>query len=308
MNTIPAVIGVPASRCDTAAKPSNISATAGRAHSTAWRVFRGAGGTLVGVRWLLRVAAAAVLVSGLLAAAARGASPPTLLVTFFVNGSITVTLPDGTPVGSTSGAPTVIPAGYYSVLMDGPGGCIQLPLFQLSGPGASIVSDMNGGEVDASTFNAFFLPNSTYTWHTDRGLSSAVHTFTTSGTVAASGNGQTTTTTPVVSSGTPTSNDVVGSAIAPFRGTLTGSVSATGTLRAAFKGKSLRALAPGRYTVAVTDRSSSSGFVLRKGEHPPFVVSGPAFMGKRSATVTLTAGTWTLESAAGKPAFTVVVR
>src|SRR4029077_12951001 len=62
-----------------------------------------------------------------------------------------------------------------------PGGCVQLPLFQLNGPGASIVSDMNGGEVDASSLNAFFLPNSTYTWHTDRGLASAVHTFTTSG-------------------------------------------------------------------------------------------------------------------------------
>src|SRR5262249_13815448 len=178
-------------------------------------LFRGAGGTLVEVRWLLRVVAAAALATGLLVAPAQGAAPPTLLVTFFVNGSITVTLPDGTPVGSTSGAPTVIPAGYYSVLMDGPGGCIQLPLFQLSGPGASIVSDMNGGEVDASTFNAFFLPNSTYTWHTDRGLSSAVHTFTTSGTVAATGS-EKTTTTPAVSSGTPTSNDVVGSAIAPF--------------------------------------------------------------------------------------------
>src|SRR5262249_52544395 len=156
-----------------------------------------------------------------------------LVVTFSVNGSITVTLPDGTPVGSTSGAPTVIPAGSYSVLMNGPGGCIQLPLFQLSGPGASIVSDMNGGEVDASTINASFQPNSTYTWHTDRGLSSGVHTFTTSGTVAAAGSAQTST-TPVASTGTPTSNDVVGSAIAPFRGKLTAAVSAAGTLRAAF--------------------------------------------------------------------------
>jgi hypothetical protein len=239
-------------------------------------------------------------------APAEGAAPPTLVVTFSVNGSITVTLPDGTPVGSTSGAPTVIPAGSYTVLMNGPGGCIQLPLFQLSGPGASIVSDMNGGEVDASTFNAFFQPNATYTWHTDRGLSSGVHTFATSGTVAATGSVQATT-TPVASSGTPISNDVVGSAIAPFRGELTAAVSAAGTLRAAFKGKSLRTLAAGRYTVAVTDRSSSSGFLLQKGKHAPVVVSGPAFTGKRSAMVALTPGTWTLESRAGTPAFTVVV-
>jgi hypothetical protein len=165
---------------------------------------------------------------------------------------------------------------------------------------------MNGGEVDASTFNAFFQPNSTYTWHTDRGLSSGVHTFTTSGTVAAAGSGQTAT-TPVASSGTPTSNDVVGSAIAPFRGKLMAAVSAAGTLRAAFEGKSLRTLAAGRYTVAVTDRSSSSGFLFQKGKHAPLVVSGPAFTGKRSTIVALTPGIWTLESRAGKPAFTVVV-
>ena len=84
--------------------------------------------------------------------------------------------------------------------------------------------------MDASTFNAFFLPNSTYTWHTDRGVSSAVHTFTTSGTVAAPTSTQTATTTPVASSGTPTSNDIVGSAIAPFRGTLTAAVGPSGTL------------------------------------------------------------------------------
>ena len=133
-----------------------------------------------------------------------------------------------------------------------------------------------------------------------------MHTFTTSATVAATGSGQAGT-TPVASSATPTSNDIVGSAIAPFRGKLTAAVSAAGTLRAAFKGKSLRTLAAGRYTVAVTDMSSSSGFLIQKGKHAPVVVSGPAFMGKRSETVALTPGTWTLESRAGRPAFTVVV-
>jgi hypothetical protein len=259
------------------------------------------------VRWLLRLAAASALAGGLLAGTARGASPtPTLLVTFFTNGSITVTLPDGTPVGSTSGAPTVIPAGYYSVLMDGPGGCIQLPLFQLSGPGASIVSDMNGGEVDASSFNAFFLPNSTYTWHTDRGLSSAVHTFTTSGTIAATGSSQaTTTTTPVASSGTPTSNDIVGSGIAPFRGVLTAAVSPSGTLSVQHYAPTLKA---GRYRLSVADRSTSSGLLLRKARAKSVSVTGAAFVGKRTATVMLTAGTWVFATRAGKPSVTIVVR
>jgi hypothetical protein len=239
-------------------------------------------------------------------APAHGAAPaPTLLVTFFTNGQITVTLPDGTPVGSTSGAPTVIPAGYYSVLMDGPGGCIQLPLFQLSGPGASIVSDMNGGEVDASTFNAFFLPNSTYTWHTDRGLSSAVHTFTTSGTVAAPAAGQTTTTTtPVTSSGTPTSNDIVGSAIAPYRGTLTAAVGPSGTLSVQQYAPTMKA---GRYKLTVTDRSATRGLRLAKANAKPVSITGAAFVGKRTATVTLSAGTWLLSTQDGKGSVRIVV-
>ena len=255
------------------------------------------------MRWLLRLAAVAALASGLVVAPAQGAAPaPTLLVTFFTNGQITVTLPDGTPVGSTSGAPTVIPAGYYSVLMDGPGGCIQLPLFQLSGPGASIVSDMNGGEVDASTFNAFFLPNSTYTWHTDRGVSSAVHTFTTSGTVAAATSTQTTTTTPVASSGTPTSNDIVGSAIAPVRGTLTAAVGPSGALSVQHYAPTMKA---GRYRLTVTDKSTTQGLQLRKATAKPVSLTGAAFVGKRTATVTLTAGTWALTN--GKASVKIVV-
>jgi hypothetical protein len=303
MNTIAAVTSVPSRRRETAAYARTASAIAGTAHSTDGSLFRGPGGTLVEVRWLLRFAAAAALASGLVVAPAQGAAPaPTLLVSFFTNGQITVTLPDGTPVGSTSGAPTVIPAGYYSVLMDGPGGCIQLPLFQLSGPGASIVSDMNGGEVDASTFNAFFLPNSTYTWHTDRGLSSAVHTFTTSGTIAAPATTQTTTTTPVTSSGTPTSNDIVGSAIAPFRGTLTAAVGPSGALSLQHFAPTMKA---GRYRLTVNDKSDTRGLQLRKATAKPLSLTGAAFTGKRIATITLTTGTWSLTN--GKSTVKIVV-
>src|SRR5262245_19561459 len=53
-----------------------------------------------------------------------------LTVNFTAAGIVTVTLPDGTPVGSTSGAPTVIPAGFYSLNLSGPGECINLPLFK----------------------------------------------------------------------------------------------------------------------------------------------------------------------------------
>jgi hypothetical protein len=60
------------------------------------------------------VAAGVVLVLAPAANAGRHATL-SLTVTFTANGVVTVTLPDGTPVGSTGGAPTVIPAGYYTL-------------------------------------------------------------------------------------------------------------------------------------------------------------------------------------------------
>ena len=51
----------------------------------------------------------------------RGTVELTMNVIFDYQGDITVALADGTPVGTTSGSPTVIPAGYYSVILTGPG-------------------------------------------------------------------------------------------------------------------------------------------------------------------------------------------
>ena len=112
-----------------------------------------ASGVASALRFLLRrrtrIFALATLAAALLVAApvARGQGSRgehSLDVTFFANGQISVALPDGTPVGTTSGAPTVIPAGVYTISVLGPGGCTQLPLFDLSGPGVRLQDDMIG--------------------------------------------------------------------------------------------------------------------------------------------------------------------
>jgi hypothetical protein len=233
------------------------------------------------------------LVAGLLApvAQARPAASLTLSVAFFADGTINVTLPDGTPVGTTSGAPTVIPAGAYTVVMSGPGGCIILPLFTLKGPGADIVSDMNGGENDATSTNAYFAPNSTFTWRADRGVAAVNHTFVTSSTAAAAAGAS------GGSSGTstaakPTSQDIVGSDVLPFRGTLTAVLSRAGKLTVSFHGRSVASLKAGQYHVAVTDESARSGLTLEKGSATPLKLTAPAFVGKHTATLQLTAGRW----------------
>jgi hypothetical protein len=241
------------------------------------------------------------------ASQAASAANPTLDVIFNINGTIAVTLPDGTPVGTTSGAPTVITAGYYSVLVSGPGGCAQLPLFDLKGPGEALNDDMSGGEVNTEVYNIFLQPNATYTWRIDNVNPPIVHTFTTSSTIAG---------TPLGSSATggsgvatqPSSQDIVGSAIVPVRGKLAASVSPAGKLALSFQGKSVGGLTAGRYTFTVVDESPRSGFMLEKSGHAPMKVTGPAFVGKRTLTVNLTAGRWlVLPAAGGRQAASIAV-
>ena len=85
----------------------------------------------------------------------------------------------------------------------------------------------------------------------------------------------------------------------PFRGTLTAGVTSGGKLTLVFKGKPVTALKAGRYTIAVTDKSPKSGFVLAKVTQKPMTVTGAAFVGKHSASVRLTTGTWVVSPHAG---------
>ena len=63
----------------------------------------------------LRLIAAGFLAAALLvlpsAALGRAAANPLINVNYSLSGSIAASLPDGTPLGTTSGSPTVISAG-----------------------------------------------------------------------------------------------------------------------------------------------------------------------------------------------------
>lgn len=263
-------------------------------------------------RGALRQLALTTLAALLMLAAAaqgRGATSQSLDVNFSVNGTVSVTLPDGTVVGTTSGAPTVIPAGYYAVVVLGPGGCTQLPLFDLKGPGESIVDDMSGGEVTSETYSAYFMPNSTYTWRTDNLNPGIVHTFATSAVVGGTplAPSSPATTTVAANPAAPTSQDLVGSAIVPYRGTLTGAVSPAGTLRLLYKGRAVSSLVAGRYTITITDRSATRGFMLEKLSRPALNLTGAGFVGKRSASVDLTTGRWLALSRSGTKSEPILV-
>ena len=235
-------------------------------------------------------ATVAMVAAGPLAAA----SNPTLEVTFSAQGSASVTLADGTPVGSTSGTPTMIPAGYYAIALSGPPA--SLGLINFAGPGVTLHASLDPC-ADGATYEAYFAPNSTYTWR-NPDTPAVIGTFVTSGVVVGTRPpSMGSTSSPASASGSSQgvgNQGVVGSAATtvPFRGTLLGSVSPAGSLSLTFKGEHVDKLIAGDYTITITDKSAKRGFILQENLQPPVTISGPGFVGKRALTLDLSAGRW----------------
>ena len=66
-------------------------------------------------------------------------------------------------------------------------------------------------------------------------------------------------------------------------------------------------LKPGRYVFVVTDKSSSSGFLVQKGGKRAKSVTGATFVGKHSAMVSLSAGKWLVLPNLGKASYSITV-
>jgi hypothetical protein len=255
-----------------------------------------------------RIWIVAMLVAVLLPATARGVSDvdQTLFVTFRPGPQrITVTLASGTPVGTTSGPPTVIPPGLYTVSMDDSAG-VTGPEFDLRGPGVSLLENMFYGEIQAATFSAVFQPSATYTWRNTE-QPSVVFTFATSGDTGTGGSGSTGTTPAVTTTrkGTPAPS-IVGSGIIPFRGKLAATVDATGKLSLTTKGKAVNTLKTGLYTFTVVDKSAKSGLAIQRVKASAITLTGVAYKGTHVATINLKAGQWTFFSPSGKKNYFIV--
>jgi hypothetical protein len=95
-------------------------------------------------------------------------------------------------------------------------------------------------------------------------------------------------------------DDAVARVLAPLRGTLTGSLSATGKPTLKSKGKAVSTLKAGRYKFAITDRDPEHAFTIQTAQGKATGLTGAAFVGTRSKTVTLKAGQWMYSSGLGK--------
>jgi hypothetical protein len=240
---------------------------------------------------------------------AHAAASPTLYVYFGYNSDITLKLADGTPVGSVGGSPTVIAAGYYTLSLEQPG-CVQVPAFELQGPGVSLVDNLSGGEVTSATVPVDLQPNATYTWQ-NASNQSVKYTFATSSVILGSppSADQQTGSSPAQLGKTPTVNSsVIGSEVAKVRGTIVGKVSASGRLTLSHGGKSVGTLPAGLYRFAVTDRSRSNSFLLASASgRRTIAVTGATFTGTHSTVVDLTTGRWRFMPRQGIVSFVVTV-
>jgi hypothetical protein len=244
---------------------------------------------------------------GLVPASQAGhAATLALDVNFDYAGNITVTLPDGSPVGTASGTPTVIPAGYYIVTLTQPG-CVDVPAFILQGPGVNIQDDLQSGEIVSDGDAADFQPSSTYTWR-DGSINPPVnYTFQTSAQVVGTPPAPTAPTPIVTGSNKAESNaDPVGtqgsstSTGTTKRGTLTGAVTAAGLPALSFEGKTVTHLSAGQYTLALSSRSLKLGLVIGNASHQMVIARGASSNTKsvstKSVSIDLTSGRWYLST------------
>lgn len=256
-------------------------------------------------RVLVGFAALAAAVALVPLASAAGSQ---LLVTFQISGTFRVTLPDGTPIGSSSPPGTTIAPGTYELVFDNTQNVKNLD-FQITGPNVSLQENMGGGEETAMSDYVTFVGNSQYRYFDGNNINSPVSYLQTSagtGATGANGSGLPGSNNQVSGSGS-SNGSVVGSqngssstgilagsssTPVPLRGTLRGTVSTAGALTLKLDGKAVTSLKQGRYTVTVTDSSSKNGFTLQQANQNPTTVSAVPFVGKRSATLTLRPGQW----------------
>jgi hypothetical protein len=221
---------------------------------------------------------------------------------FYLGGALQVKF-DGAVIRSGGS----IPAGSYMVyIFDDE---YATPQFSMTGPGVSLSTEMNstqmGGLITpwpAGPFN--FQSGGTYRVADSNLGAGAASTFTVTAAAGSSGSGGSNSPATSVSGSGSTKT---GSSSNTLLGTLQGSISSSGKATLTLGGKAATKLRAGRYAVVVDDRSKKAGLVVGQASKKPITLSGAATTGKKTSSLTLTAGKWFVQSSPGgaKTYFTV---
>jgi hypothetical protein len=242
--------------------------------------------------------AAVLMVSALGVSRSHAAVSQTMHATVHEDQSISLVFDDGTPVGNQARTPPTIPPGTYTIrVVDD----TDEHNFHLSGPGVDQATSVGGSS--SPTWTITLQPGAQYRFQCDTHFDFMFGVFNTSGAATSSGS------SPSGSAGgTSSSSGSSSSSGTSLRGTLAGTLSATGKLTLAVGGSPVSRLKAGRYKITVVDKARTAGAIIRESGHGPISLSGVAFVGTHTVTVNLGAGRWSFSTSAGtsKTAFTVV--
>jgi hypothetical protein len=257
------------------------------------------------------VAVSSALALAFAAATSRADVSSTLHASVGPDFQISLTFDDNTPVRN-------LPAGSYTVLVNDQG---LVHNFHLAGPGVDMASSIENTEQLTWTVN--LNDASRYTFQCDRHPSTLNGSFT-AGTVVDAvpiltvPTTTTVTTTPPASVSTPgtsapspptttTAKTTAPTGVASLLGTLTATVNATGSVVLAKSGKRVTSLRAGSYTLVIVDGGKQAGLTISQssGGHFKRAFTSNAFVGRKTSSITLTAGKWKAATAKGSLAFSV---
>jgi hypothetical protein len=255
---------------------------------------------------------AAFLAAAALAATVGAANTPPsefsttvpIAVTYNPDCSFTVSVAGGAPLDSTSAATSTatIPPGPYQFTIRTPlpdnnwnGTTCKEAFFSMNGPGVTYSAHL-GTDLGpySATVSETFQPSSTYTF-LDATRSGFPVTLTTTDT--GSSTSLLPTPPPSTAKGGSVQQPLVGSDIVPFRGSLDAMVTPSNKTTVMSGKKPVAKVKPGRYSIVVSDDSSSSGLSLQKLHGKMRTLTSAKFKGRRTVSVTLTAGHWTFSAA-----------
>ncbi len=236
---------------------------------------------------LLAAAAAGLLAGG---AGARVGGLPTLYANGSMNCTFTITNDAGAPVTA------VACSGTYQVAINTPGdfgavdlsgvydytACKGFAQFQMTGPGVNVyTTPRTMATSDFALFTVMLQANSSYVAQDNNQPTVARAVVTTLASGSPSQPATTTTNSPTSTSATP-AKPATTTGTPAVLGSLSGAVSAAGKASLGYKGKPLRTLKSGRYTITVTDSSTKSGLSLKHGNHTAQGLTGTRFVGTRA--------------------------
>lgn len=246
------------------------------------------------VHGLASVLAAVLAFGPTVALSSPLATLPTIYVTYTTDCTFTMSADGGIEISSPTAPGVVIPPGSYQVVVSqgyalSPGAPRCPPsTYELTGPGVSLSFVVGEGSPYEQAV-ASFAPSSTFVAVVeDAPLAQLV--FTTAATGSSS---SLLSPTQAPAAGTAqTQPGLVGSQISSGRGTLRATVGRSGKATLSAHGRSVVSLAAGVYEIVVADESADAGFTLAKLHQRAVELSGASFVGKRTAKVDLTAGSW----------------